>query len=187
MKSVALALTLIGCSLPMCEACQESIAPEKHLDFWVGEWKVVDTTPNAKNPPGTNSIKKIYGGKVVHENFKMGAFEGQSWSVFNPRLKVWQQTWVDNSGGYLDMTSLKAGNNLAIQTIKKEKAPMSANRMVFSGVKPNSFTWRWEATTDGGKTWKLSWQLQYTRNKPAADLSKAILKATVFQQRHSWY
>jgi hypothetical protein len=143
------------------------IPPEKQLDFWVGHWNVEDTTPGAKKAKGVNNIERLYGGKVIHENFKMGSFEGQSWSVFNPQQKVWLQTWVDNSGGYIAMKSTTADGDLAIQTLPREATPLAASRMVFSDVKPGSFTWRWEATKDGGKTWTLNWRLQYTRSKPA--------------------
>jgi len=135
------------------------------LDFWIGEWIVTDTTPNAKNPPGTNSIRRLYGGKVVHESFKMGTFEGQSWSVYDANNKVWRQTWVDNNGAYIAMTSTRVGSDLAIQTIQNPKNRKASSRMVFANVKPDSFTWRWEATKDGGKTWTLSWRLEYRRKK----------------------
>ena len=138
-------------------------APGKDLDFWIGDWIVTDTTPNAKNPPGTNTIKKIYDGKVVHENFKMGTFVGQSWSVYDANNKVWRQTWVDNNGAYIALVSKKVGNDLALQTIPNPKNPLAASRMVFTKVTPKGFTWRWEATKDGGKTWTLAWQLDYKR------------------------
>jgi hypothetical protein len=140
-------------------------AQDHQLDFWVGNWVVTDTTPGAKNPPGTNTISRIYGGKVIHENFKMGTFEGQSWSAFDPKNKIWRQTWVDNSGGYIAMKILRVGKDLAIQTIPNPKAPLNASRMVFYDVTKESFNWRWEGTTDGGKTWKLNWRLHYQRKK----------------------
>ena len=143
----------------------DDIPLEKQLDFWIGKWSVEDTTPGAKKALGTNNIERLYGGKVIHENFKMGTFEGQSWSVYNPQAKLWQQTWVDNGGGYIPMRSTMVDGDLAIQTLSREAAPLVASRMVFSDVKPNSFTWRWEATKDGGKTWTLNWRLQYTRSK----------------------
>lgn len=155
----------------------------KDLDFWVGDWTVTDTTPKAKNPVGTNSISRIYGGKVVHENFKMGTFEGQSWSVYNPKTKQWNQTWVDNSGGYIAMHSLKVKGNLAIQTLPSKAKPNAFNRMVFSNVKADSFTWVWEATQDGGKTWQLSWRLQYKRTKSANHNVQALVKAAAVQAR----
>ncbi len=161
---------------------------DKQLDFWIGEWVITDSTPNAKNPPGTNSIRRLYGGKVIHENFKMGTFEGQSWSVFNPRTKQWQQTWVDNSGGYIVMNSTTVDGNLAIQTLTRKAAPDSSNRMVFKNVKSDSFTWIWEATADGGKSWTLAWRLEYKRAKPPkGSLSRSIQKADALHSlMHSW-
>jgi hypothetical protein len=181
-KALATTAIFLSTMLIACYACQDT-TPEKQLDFWVGEWSVTETTPNAKNPPGTNVIRKMYGGKVVHENFKMGPFEGQSWSVFNAKEKSWSQTWVDNNGGYIAMASTKVGGNLAIQTLKKAATPLAASRMVFADVKPNSFTWRWEATKDGGKTWTLAWRLAYKRKENSAELSRALIRAAVIQNR----
>ena len=36
-------------------------------------------------------------------------------------------------------------------------------RMRFTGITPDSRTWRWERSTDGGETFALAWQLTYTR------------------------
>jgi hypothetical protein len=36
-------------------------------------------------------------------------------------------------------------------------------RMVFTNIKPDSFDWRWEASTDGGKTWQVNWPIHYKR------------------------
>ena len=158
-------------------------APENQLDFWVGSWEVKDTTPAGKTQTGSNKIERMYDGKVIHESFKMGAFEGQSWSVYSPQQKRWNQTWVDNNGGYIAMASEMADGDLAIRTLTRPKAPLVGNRMVFSDVKPNSFMWRWEQTSDGGKTWKLSWQLQYDRAKPKKDIGLAFMKAIRLQSQ----
>ncbi|MCA1828061.1 MAG: hypothetical protein LC689_14120 [Myxococcales bacterium] len=32
---------------------------------------------------------------------------------------------------------------------------------------PGSFSWRWEATTDEGKTWTPQMLIDYTRHQPA--------------------
>lgn len=164
LKLLALTAGLVVASIASAWKTDD-IPPEKQLDFWIGNWTVEDTTPGAKKSLGTNKIERLYDGKVIHENFKMGTFEGQSWSVYNPQAKLWQQTWVDNGGGYIAMRSTLADGDLAIQTLTRETAPLVASRMVFSNVKPNAFTWRWEATKDGGKTWTLNWRLQYTRAK----------------------
>jgi hypothetical protein len=59
--------------------------------------------------------------------------------------------------------------------------------MVFTDVKRDSFNWRWEATTDGGKTWTLAWRLAYKRKAPSKDLSQVLSKAASMQSRfESW-
>ncbi len=78
-------------------------APEaSQFDFWVGDWKLTwnDTSY------GTNHILKFMDGCTVNENFNSPSakYIGQSWSVYNTSLKMWQQTWVDNMGAYISLT-----------------------------------------------------------------------------------
>ena len=79
----------------------------KQFDFWVGHWKAEWQNKDGSKSEGSNTIKKILGGCVVEENFNGNPgipLEGKSFSVYNSRSKMWQQTWVDNQGGYLDFT-----------------------------------------------------------------------------------
>jgi len=36
-------------------------------------------------------------------------------------------------------------------------------RMIFYNIKKDSFDWSWEASTDGGATWKSNWLIHYKR------------------------
>jgi hypothetical protein len=36
--------------------------------------------------------------------------------------------------------------------------------MLFTDIRPNSFTWHWQKTIDG-KTWADGWVIAYTRKK----------------------
>src|SRR5512132_151209 len=75
----------------------------KQMDFWVGEWSAV--WPAQQGQPegrGTNVIRKILGECVIEENFSGAGLDGKSVSTFSARSGRWQQTWVDNSGSYLD-------------------------------------------------------------------------------------
>lgn len=134
------------------------------FDFWVGDWTCETKGPG--NPPpasGTNSIRHIMDGHVVQENFKMGNFVGTSVSVFNPKMGKWQQTWVDNNGAYLDLVGEFKEGEMTLTTVPKPKAPLAFNRMIFYDITKSSFMWDWEGSTDGGKTWTLSWRLAYKR------------------------
>ncbi len=136
------------------------------FDFWVGNWQLnwKDTDGTVKT--GTNVTTKILGGCVIEENFTSGdgTFIGRSVSVYNPAKKIWQQTWVDNNGAYMDFTGGKDGDILYLQRKVTNKAGKEViQKMTFTDIKENSFTWNWESSGDNGATWAQIWQILYTR------------------------
>jgi hypothetical protein len=144
-------------------------APELHqLDFWVGEWDL--TWPAQGSGPagtGTNRVEKILGGCVIQENFAGGGpqpLNGHSVSTYSVREKVWKQTWVDDQGGYLDFTGTFQNGEMRLSrhAVGPDGKPRLM-RMVFTNIKPDSFDWRWEASADDGKTWKVNWPIHYKR------------------------
>ena len=139
-------------------------SPEaSQFDFWMGDWELTwnDTSK------GTNQITKIMNGCTLHENFFDPAlnYKGESWSVYNPAKKMWQQTWVDNGGGYIALTgNFENGEmKLSTQPRKMPDGKEQIARMVFYNIAPNNFDWRWESTTDNGATWKTNWLIHYKR------------------------
>jgi len=138
------------------------------FDFWVGDWNLEWTNADGSKSFGTTKIEKILDGKVIQENFrdpKSGA-KGISISVYNSKKKTWHQAWADNGGSYYDFEGVLVNGKPIFRTKEKE---VSGNkiiqRMVFYDIKPNSLTWDWELTKDGGKTWALHWRIFYTRKQ----------------------
>lgn len=139
----------------------------KQFDFWVGTWKAEWTDKNGNESEGTNTIKKILGGCVVEENFDGNPgtpLIGKSMSVYVPRLKKWKQTWVDNSGGYLDFTGeFEMGKMILSRDFLNKDGKKISQRMVYYNINKESFDWNWERSMDDGKTWKVMWKIHYTR------------------------
>ena len=140
-------------------------APEcSQFDFWLGEWELTwnDTTK------GTNSIKKILDGSVVSENFNDpgGHYQGMSWSMYNFQKRQWQQTWVDNQGGYIILTGNYNNGEMILSTqpVVSAQGKTIVSRMKFYHIQAASFDWNWESSTDN-KTWNLNWKIHYQRNK----------------------
>jgi hypothetical protein len=137
------------------------------MDFWVGDWIMMTRTrtsfEKAEYAEGKaeNTITKIQDGKVVHENCRGENLKGESWSVFAPQKGKWQQTWVDNSGGYMLFEGGKDGSDFVLNLLNP--APDRQARMVFRDVKPDSFTWNWEQSRDKGEHWTLMIELKYKR------------------------
>jgi hypothetical protein len=154
--SISKAQTNSPCSTP--EASQ--------LDFWIGEWKAEWKDSEGNVQTGSNTISKILGGCVVEENFSTGdnSFIGKSYSVYNTTKNIWEQTWVDNQGSYMDFTGGMNGENMILsRRVINKLGKEIIQRMVFSEITKKSFTWNWESSNDDGKTWTLNWQIKYSR------------------------
>jgi hypothetical protein len=144
-------------------------SPEaSQFDFWVGDW----TLTWADSLHGTNLVEKLFGTCVVHENFHSSATNllGQSWSVYNPNYKQWQQTWIDNQGGYIALTGGVVGDSVILTTAERT-VPLTIspsgkmkNRMVYFNIKPDSFDWSWQASNGGSEGWQQKWLIHYKRN-----------------------
>ncbi len=143
------------------------------FDFWLGEWELTwpggqAGTPADQQGKGSNKIEKLLGSCVVQENFSTGdgSFIGKSWSVYNARTKQWQQTWVDNSGGYLLFTGSYENGKMELRTAAVERAGKTfVSRMVFENINENTLDWNWQRSDDGGETWQDVWNIRYTRKK----------------------
>jgi hypothetical protein len=133
------------------------------FDFWIGNWSLTwnDTSK------GTNSVNRVLDGCVVQENFSdpVQQFTGSSWSVYNPQTALWQQTWVDNQGGYIVLTGKFEKGEMILSTapVTLKNGKQSVSRMIYYNIQRGSFDWSWENTTDNGNTWKLNWKIHYQR------------------------
>jgi hypothetical protein len=137
------------------------------FDFWLGEWKAEWKNSDSSMAEGTNTIKKILGGCTIAENFdgKPGNdLIGKSFSAYNPVIKKWQQTWVDNYGSYMVFTGGFENDKMILEReIINREAKKIKQRMVFYNIEKNNFDWNWEKSVDDGKTWELSWEIHYSR------------------------
>jgi len=136
------------------------------LDFWIGSW---DVTWDGDGH-GTNRIARILGKRVIHEQFEGAdadsSMHGQSWSVFDAQRRIWRQTWVDDRGGYLDLTGARVDGWFAFERAAPERGTDARQRMVFRDVRPDRFRWTWESSPDGGATWVVRWEIAYLRRGP---------------------
>ena len=150
----------LAAETPATNACDK---PEfKQLDFWVGDWNA-----KWKGGQGVNHITKTYDGCVIEEHFDgtpSNHLRGHSVSMWFAPTKDWRQTWVDNEGSYIALRGGPDGKGDFVLTNVRlsEKAPHL--RMVFTDIKPDSFTWRWQSSKTG-KKWEDRWVIHYTRQK----------------------
>ena len=145
---------------PPCSAEEFS-----QFDFWIGEWALTwSDTMHA-----SNSIRKLFNDCVIQEQFDGRPainFSGMSVSTFNVNTKLWQQTWVDDQGSYLDFTGRWLGDKMVLS--RKVTTPAGntfQQRMVWHTITDSSFVWDWERLNDGDSLWTTNWQINYKREK----------------------
>ena len=138
-------------------------APEhRAFDFWLGSWRVTSGDQLA----GHNTISRSLDGCVLREEWR-GAkgTTGSSMNVYNRSKKAWQQFWVDNQGGVLELTGNVNADGAMV--MGSESGGLS-QRITWSRRDDGSVRQLWEQSSDGGKTWKSVFDGLYQRETESA-------------------
>ena len=138
------------------------------FDFWIGEWDV-QPTGSARGPLGSGStsiVERQLEGCVIQENWLPlgGVGAGKSFNIYNSVSKQWEQYYVDSRGTItLYKGAFKSDGNLYFEA-DQFGAPNKV-RMTFFNQGPNQVRQLGHISTDGGKTWSVSFDLTYIRKK----------------------
>jgi len=140
-------------------------AENRQFDFWVGEWEVVPTAGGL--PQGASHIEKELGDCVIWENWKSlgNSYAGKSYNTYNTSLKRWEQFWVDNVGGMIHFYGgLKDGvMDYWTDDMPQPNGTKLRRHLQFFNQGPNKVRQFSQGSTDGGKTWKVEYDLTYLR------------------------
>ncbi|HUQ02808.1 MAG TPA: DUF1579 family protein [Kofleriaceae bacterium] len=189
MRSAALALVMAGAcggaspaarrpapsaTIAAPEAPSAACATPEHraFDFWIGAWDVKVLTRKDPAAPwitsaGTQRIESILGGCVISENFAAegpdAPWSGKSYSMWQPALGTWRQTWVDDQGSYLVFTGGVENGAMTLYGEPFERAGKHVEmRMVFRDVARDALTWEWQRKGDDG-AWVAQMVIEYRR------------------------
>lgn len=142
-------------------ACTD--ASFRQLDFWVGEWKVYDTAKGYQ--VGTSRIEKIMRGCAIMEHYDSphapgGPYSGTSYSSFDSKDGKWRQFYVDVNGAPTSYVGGMQGRDMVLQ------APGKAGllqRMTYRPLEGGAVEQIGTFSTDGGASWKPSYDYTYRR------------------------
>jgi len=136
------------------------------FDFWIGEWDVQPTgRPRAPIGQGATSIiESQLSGCVVQENWIPNGKTamGKSFNIYNAVTKQWEQYYVDTRGTITHYKgAFKDDGNLYFEA--DQPATGAKVRMTFFNEGPNQVRQLGHISTDGGKTWTVTFDLTYLR------------------------
>ena len=160
--AVALAAVPASAQVTQSKPCT---APEsRQFDFWIGHWDVFQ--PDGQ-PAGTNRITSLYG-CVLHESWKgRGGYEGQSFNRYDAGRGVWHQTWVDSAGGLLVIEGTFKDGSMRLTDAGQpgKREALQVNEITWTPNADGSVRQHWRVSTDGGKTWKTSFDGKYVKKQ----------------------
>ena len=162
----ALAFTFVLTPAPSAAAPPKACTSpqDRQFDFWAGRWNVTDNATG--KPVGTNDVTREYGGCVLQEHWSgTSGDNGSSFNHYDAARKVWHQTWVDNSGGilYLD-GGLKNGSMVLAGKRRGRGGTWVTDRITYTPRPDGSVRQWWQASRDGGATWKTVFDGIYRRS-----------------------
>ena len=142
-------------------------APERQLDFWIGEWDVYD--PDGKQV-GRSRIELATGGRVVLESWTgAGGLVGSSMNFYDGEDGRWHQVWVDARGGVLRFDgsytdgALRYAGESALPDGGRQR-----ERLTFAPLVGGRVHQLWEQSQDDGRSWTVVFDGTYVPRQDTA-------------------
>lgn len=138
----------------------------RQFDFWIGEWDVFGPDGSVA---GTNTIESILGGCVLTETWTGAAGgTGRSLNMFYKSDGKWHQTWVDGRGGRLDIAGkLVDGKMTMWGEMPARDGGWVMHKITWHPLEGGDVRQHWQASRDGGTTWKDLFNGTYKRKVAA--------------------
>jgi tetratricopeptide (TPR) repeat protein len=135
----------------------------RRFDFWVGEW---DVTTRGGVAVGKSSVQSVSGGCGLLENWtaKNGA-QGKSLNSFSPQTRQWRQFWVGQAGALVDYSESEWNDGAVTFFARGRGFNAAIQRLTFSALNDSTVRQLGEASSDGGQTWKINYDLYYHRRR----------------------
>jgi tetratricopeptide (TPR) repeat protein len=136
-------------------------AEYRQFDFWIGDWDVQVQGQSA----GHNLVTLEQDGCLLVEHWKAstGGQTGTSFNYYDVRDKKWHQLYLDNSGNagaFPAMAGTLTGGKMVLVT-DPNVSPVS--RWTWYVVSPGKVRQMAEQSTDGQKTWSITWDSIYVK------------------------
>ncbi len=158
-RRIVLLLCLSLTPLMAQAACADLVY--RQFDFWLGDWNV---SSQEGKLIGRDHVAKAFGNCVVQEQWtSVDGGTGSSVSIYDVSRKLWHQTWVDSSGTLVVLEGgLKDGRMVMTGEQVEANGAHWMSRMTWTPGK-DSVNQVWDASKDGGKTWKMVFSATYKK------------------------
>jgi hypothetical protein len=144
---------------------------------FVGDWEYEEW---AVNPDGSKQTPNqcewhwgwILNGRavqdvwIVHPNGKPDAApveHGTTILVYDPKIDAWHCAWVGPvKNNFVTFIARRVGKEIVLETPNDQRR---MGQWIFSDITSNSFHWRGQGSSDGGKRWHIFQEMNVRRKK----------------------
>lgn len=160
----------LSADVPLPLACESLRLFGQFVGAWDLEWHGRDSSGSPISVRGELHFGWILDGRAVQDVWRvpvdpadaarMRAFHGTTIRFYDPRIAAWRSTWIDPLNGRVRrFIGRPVGDSIVLDGLDDDPK----ERWTFQDITPNSFTWRGEESTDGGRTWILNDEMFATR------------------------
>ena len=172
------ASTVCAQAIPVRTEEQLKASYEAHqgdFDYLLGDWEFSAVSHEFGSFRGYWSAVRLAEGAQILDEYRVVGSEGETYyvtstlRVFNAVLDQWELVSAEKGSGLHNMgTARKVGAEMHLEqkfgVMSKEP---SLWRIRYYDIKPDSFSWTGDRSTDGGKTWTTKWlQIEARRIGP---------------------
>jgi len=183
-----MATTLLA-TLALALAAQDN-SPHRQFDFWVDEWSVQNRHINADGTWRDGDVTRarivpVCGDRAILEEwagpFRGGFMNGFSLRAYDPAQERWALVLFWTTDGNSSFGQL-FGRFRHGRGEFFSGAGANLTRYSFSDGLPGSVRWDSATTTDAGIAWKTSWIMEFSRTRPAAEVTQDVLFAEAWTE-----
>jgi hypothetical protein len=135
----------------------------RQFDFWVGDWSVRMNGTEV----GTNRVHPIIDQCALLENWESPGQAGKSLNYYDGHARRWRQVFIFDSGQVHDYTGGWDGRVMRFTArVMRRNGQPADQRMTFFPLGADSVRQLIEQSTDGGKTFRPTFDAIYVRRAP---------------------
>lgn len=162
----------LGASLPLDALAAAPAGKPGEFDWLTGEWRIAHR--QLKNGewdsfPGEATCWSILNGVGHVEELRIPArdFSGMGLRLLDLKTRIWSDYWVNAKSGALGSAGLNGGF-VNGEGVFDARETVDGKTMIYRGlwdriVPGRSHRWQQMASGDGGKSWDVSWSMDWVR------------------------
>jgi hypothetical protein len=140
-------------------------APEyRQLDFWLGDWDTFE--PDGSGPSQARAhVDAVLGNCAVHELYEqIDGLVGDSLLSYDGVKKMWQQTWLTNFGGLMQIWGNFKDGALVLEGDSHSRDGKTWTMRITWKAERKGVRESAVRSKDGGKTWEPAFDVLFLKH-----------------------